>query len=318
MKKTLILAFVLGLALSAFGQVQMIPTTFSAAVTSTSTTTVVLTAVTGLNSNSYAVAANTTFLYASGEMMAVNAVNGKTLSVTRGYSGSRALKHASGELVFVGPSNFFSATRPGLLPGGACTRSDFPALPRPSVQGQVIYDCLGGVIVIGQNNPLPQFEWTFPNTGAVLYTGVGTGSAGTAPSATTMYCSEIDIPSSKLLTGMAVLNGGTASTDHWIYALYDASGNLLANTATAGTTASGTNVYQQIAFTSKYYAVGPAQYFGCLQGDHTGSSTVTMIKTGMQDTYLTKGQTSSVFGTLPALTVPTTFTTAVGPYWELY
>ena len=88
--------------------------------------------------------------------------------------------------------------------------------------------------------------------------------------------------------------------------------------ATAGTTASGTNVYQKIAFTSKYYAVGPAQYFGCLEGNGGGSSTVTMIKTGMQDTYLTKGQTGTTFGTLPALTVPTTFTSAVGPYWQLY
>jgi hypothetical protein len=36
------------------------------------------------------------------------------------------------------------------------------------------------------------------------------------------------------------------------------------------------------------------------------------------DNTLTKGQTGATFGTIPALTVPTTFTTAVGPYVYLY
>lgn len=319
MKKLFILTLALFLSLSAFGQVKLIPTTLSAAITSTSTTTVVVAAATGLNSNSYAIAAKTSYLWIDGEYMAVNAVNSTTLSVTRGYSGSRAMTHASGALVFVGPSNFFSSSVPGILPGGSCTRANIPALPRPSIQSQSIFDCLGGQWVQGialASNV--QFELQFPATGAVVYTGVGTGSAGTAPGSTTMYCSEINLPNSKNLTGMAVLNGGTAATDKWIYALYDNTGNLLANTAVAGTTAASANVYQQIAFTSKYYAVGPAKYFGCLQGNGAGSSTVTMIKTGMQDTFLTKGQTGTTFGTLPTLTVPTTFTTAVGPYWQLY
>jgi len=319
MKKTLftVLSVALLSALS-FAQVTLVPTTLSSAVSSTSTTTVVVAAATGLNSNSYAIAAGTSYLFIDGEFMAVNAVNSTTLSVTRGYGGSRAQKHASGAPVFVGPANFFSQSRPGVLPGGACTRSDFPALPRPDIASQSVFDCLGGLIVVGQVNPQPQWKFLSPNPGAVLYTGVGTGSAGTAPGSTTQYCSEIDLPANQFLTGMAVLNGGTAATDKWIYALYDGSGNLLANTAVAGTTATGTNVYQQIAFTSKYFAVGPARYFGCLQGNGGGSSTVTMIKTGMQDTFLTKGVTGQTFGTLASFTVPTTFTTAVGPYWELY
>ena len=321
MKKLVVLfAFVALLVAPVFAQVTMIPTTFSSAVTSTSATQVVVTAATGLNSNSYAITAGSSYLYADGELMAVNAVNGTTLSVTRGYSGSRAILHTTSTPVFVGPANFFSSARPGLsaATGTACTANTFPAVPRPDVQSQDIYTCIGGIIVRGIVKLPPQFGIPFPNTGAVLYTGVGTGSAGTAPGSTTLYCTEINLENSKLLTGMAVLNGGTAATDKWIYALYDSAGTLLANTATAGTTASGTNVYQKIAFTSKYYAVGPAQYFGCLEGNGGGSSTVTMIKTGMQDTYLTKGQTGTTFGTLPALTVPTTFTSAVGPYWQLY
>jgi hypothetical protein len=43
-----------------------------------------------------------------------------------------------------------------------------------------------------------------------------------------------------------------------------------------------------------------------------------MAVTGVNDNILTKGQTGATFGTLPALTVPTAFTTAVGPYVYLY
>lgn len=319
MKKTLILSLFVALFASlSFAQVTIVPTTLSAAVTSTSQKSFVLTAVTGLNSNTYSLAAGTSYLYIDGEYVSVDAISGKTVSVTRGISGSRAMTHASGALVFAGPANFFSTSRPGLLPGGSCTASNSPALPRPDISTQTIFNCLGGLWVQGQIAAVTPYEIQFPDTGAVVYTGVGTGSAGTAPGATTLYCSEINLPFSKNLTGMAVLNGGTAATDKWIYALYDSAGNLLANTATAGTTATGTNVYQKIAFTSTYYAVGPMRYYGCLEGNAGGSSTVTMIKTGMQDTYTTKGQTGTTFGTLPALTVPTTFTTAVGPYWFLY
>ena len=321
MKKTLMLvSFVALLSALSFAQVAMIPTTLSVAVTSSSQTTVQLAAVTGLNSNSYALAAGTSYLYVDGEFMSVTAVNAKTVSVVRGYSGTRAATHASGAYVFAGPANFFSASRPGLLPAGSCTRSNIPALPRPDVNSQQILDCVGGVWTVGQYANMPGVSEPLPQTGAVSLTGVGTGSAGTAVTpSTTYFCSEIDVPFSRLLTGMAVLNGGTAATDTWIYLLYDASGNLLANTATAGTTASGTNVYQQIAFTSKYWITGPAKYYACLNGSATGSSTATMLKTGMQDTFAAGGVTGQTFGTASAtITVPTTFTTAKGPYWELY
>lgn len=326
MKKTLFstLAALL-IALPAFGQVSLIPTTLASAITS-SQTNIQLAAVTGLNSNSYAIAAQTSYLYADGELMAVNSVGTScgsactNLSVTRGYGGSQGRAHVSGALVFVGPSTFFSADLPGLQPatGSGCTRSNFPAVPRPDVQTQNIFDCIGGVVVQGITSAVPQYEIPFPDSGAVTYTGVGSGSAGTAAGATTLYCTEVNLTYNKFLTGMAMLNGGTAATGKWIYALYDSAGNLLANTAVAGTVATGTNAFQKIAFTSKYYAVGPAKYFGCMESNAGGSITFTAIVTGMQDTYLTKGQTGTTFGTLPALTVPTTFTTAVGPYWLLY
>ena len=43
-----------------------------------------------------------------------------------------------------------------------------------------------------------------------------------------------------------------------------------------------------------------------------------MAHTAYQDNFLTKGQTGVTFGTVPTLTVPTSFTDAVGPYVYLY
>ena len=84
--------------------------------------------------------------------------------------------------------------------------------------------------------------------------------------------------------------------------------------ATAGTA----STYEEIPFTASYYAVGPAQYFGCLQTNGT-TATVRMLVTSTQQQRLTKGITAMTFATIPAtITVPTTFTTAVGPYEEFY
>ncbi len=105
-------------------------------------------------------------------------------------------------------------------------------------------------------------------------------------------------------------------TDKHLVALLDSAGNVLATSALAGATSSGASTFQTYAFTSQYFAVGPAQYFACMQSNGT-TDNIRMIPTGTQDTYLTTSKTGS-FGTIPTITVPTTFTTAVGPYSFLY
>lgn len=323
MKKTLIFAFLMVFAVAGFAQVTVIPTTLSAAVTSTSATTVVVAAATGLNSNSYSIAANTSFLYIDGELMAVNSVNGTTLKVTRGYGGSRAGAHKSGALVFVGPANFFSTARPGLAPNGACTRSDMPALPRPDVSSQAIFDCLGGQWVVGQNGTVPNYTFNAPPVGGVLYTGIN--GSGTTEATNTQYCTEVDLPSNMFVTGLGVLNGTTVGADKHVVALYDGSGNLLYQSAAAGATTATASNFQNFAFTldgngntiSKAYLVGPARYFACAQSNGN-TDNVRMAVTGQNDGVLTKSVSSITFGTFTALTVPTSFTTAVGPYFRLY
>ena len=315
MKNTLTNSLILcGLLLAAslsFAQTIVPFTTLAAAITSSSSqqNTFKLTSTTGI-------VANSTVLFIEGEADFVNAVNGSYVSVTRGQPSSRVSPHLSGAMVWYGPPSYFQSATPAGYPFGSCTRSTAFVLPYIDITNNVISDCLGGVWVNGDTVPqtLSPFRVLAPNSGAVLYTGVGTSTATVAG---TLYCTEIDLPFNKLLTGIGKMNGATATTDNHLVILYDASGNLLANSATAGVLAATASTYQTIPFTSKYFAVGPAQYFGCVQSNGT-TATLNMIKTGMQDTYLTTSKTG-VFGTIPTtITAPTTFTTVVGPYLELY
>lgn len=298
----------LALALPAWGATVISRTTLSAAISSTSTNTVVVASATGIT-------ANVTALFIDAEYMTVNSVNGTTLSVTRQ---GRATTHASGALVWLGPPIAFKAAVPPGFPAGSCSRTTELYLPYVNVVDGTISDCLGGVWVNGVTSPLQntQFRVWDENPGYVVYTAINTN--GTTLGATTMYCSEVDLPANKLVTGIGILNGTTVGTDNHLVALYDASGNLLANSATAGALAAGASVFQNFNFTANYFAVGPATYFGCMQTNGT-TATVRMLTTGQQDTLLTKGVTGQTFGTVPAtFTAPTTFTTAVGPYLYLY
>jgi hypothetical protein len=190
-------------------------------------------------------------------------------------------------------------------------------LPFVNAQTGNISDCLGGKWVKGPLAPLTQFRVFNPNTGGTAYTSINT--SGTTLAATTMYCTELDLPTNKLLTGLAVLNGTSADgTDKHLVALYDAGGNLLANSALAGAATSGASVFQQFAFTSPFFAVGPASYFACMQTNGTTNTVRMAVTGGSADNILTKGVTGQTFGTLAAFTAPTTFTTAVGPYVYAY
>ncbi len=149
--------------------------------------------------------------------------------------------------------------------------------------------------------------------------GVAYGSFGTNTTlvAGTVYWAEVFIPRNTTLTGAGVLNGATVGTNKWIVGLYaSAGGAVLANSALAGTTSSGANAFQQIAFTATYAAVGPARYWIAFQSDGATDTLRTIAANTFVD-VLTKSVTGT-FGTLPSLTVPTTFTADVGPIAYVY
>ena len=321
----------------AFGQTLLTTTTLSAAVpnsTSSALTSgnqgiVSVASATGISAptpnsgNTYGLATSNaqTYLYVDRELMQVTGVSGTNVSVIRGVSSTAASSHASSALVFVVPAADVNGDsgRLGGTPAGSCTRTSELYLPHIQWISGTVSDCIGGQWVQGDATQTQRIasKWFYaPPPGGTIYTSLNT--AGTTLAATTMYCTEIQLPYSKQVTGIGVLNGTTVGTDKHLVALYDATGNLLANSATAGVASATASNYQQIAFTSPYYVVGPGQYFGCMQTNGT-TDTVRMLVTQVLDQYLTKGVTSITFGTVPAtITVPTTFTTAVGPYLQLY
>lgn len=147
--------------------------------------------------------------------------------------------------------------------------------------------------------------------GAVAYSSLGTSAVHVAGS---IYVSEVQVVGWKTLTGIGVLNGATVGTDNLIVALYDTNGKLLANSATAGTLSAGANAFQQIAFTSTY-AIKPGRYFIALQCNGTTATTRRIAAS----TYLNFASvTAGTFGTLPAITPPTSTASDAGPIGYLY
>ena len=145
-------------------------------------------------------------------------------------------------------------------------------------------------------------------------------TAGTdkTPVSGTRYSCSIFIPHNMILTGIGYLIGTVGGTDKAIVELHDADGTLLANSALAGTTVGTLATFQEIAFTAPVEIVGPGWYFLSVTVNGTTCRLRTIATAlGISQTALTKSATGT-FGTVGALTVPTTFTADVGPIAYTY
>lgn len=150
----------------------------------------------------------------------------------------------------------------------------------------------------------------YPNIpiGSVAYGSLGTN---TTPVAGTVYVSTITVPLDITLSAIGCMNGGTAATDKLLYSLYDAtSGVLLANTALAGTTATGTDAFQELALVTNYTMRAGRYYVGWQT-----NGTTTRFRTVAAATYINiaSGSATGTFGTLPTIVPPTTFTADKAP-----
>ena len=308
-------AVLLTVSTAANAQCVLTPTTLSAAVADGRTQTFVVASATP-NSTTTCSGANVAAgnsMYVDRELVSITAVNSTTVSVIRGQGGTQAQPHSSGALVFVGKPQFFS----NFVNVRKCTRTSEAVLPIFSISNGASYDCLNGTLAGGGTNGTAvsaPFRIMSPNPGATAYTSIETN--GVAGATTSAYCTEVNVTSAKLLTGIAVLNGTTVGTDKRVMILYDAGGNALANSATAGTTTATSSVYQAHAFTATYFAV-PGRYLGCMQINGTTDTTRHSI-TGANDNIIAGAVTGQTFGTVATITAPTTYTTATGAYIYLY
>jgi len=141
-------------------------------------------------------------------------------------------------------------------------------------------------------------------------TTTGTDTAGVA---TQIWVGELRIGSNTLLTGLSYLIGSVGGTDKAIAILYDSAGNVLANSALAGTTVGTTATMQRLPFVTAY-AAGPGLYY---VGISTNGTTAKLRTQAFGDTNagVITGQT---FGTLAAITPPSTFTASQAPVVMTY
>lgn len=150
----------------------------------------------------------------------------------------------------------------------------------------------------------------FKNFGRA-YDGLTTGTS-TTPSATVLYMSQIYIPSNVTLTGIKVNSGATVGTNKYIVALFNSAGTPVANSNLAGVTTANADAYQTIAFTGTYAAVGPGVYWIGLYVNGT-TDRFRSIAAGGEGKGLAGSVSAQTFGTVAAVTVPTTFTADLGP-----
>lgn len=139
-----------------------------------------------------------------------------------------------------------------------------------------------------------------------------TSGTSTTPGATTVYVSQIYIPSGCTLTGIGVSNGATVGTNKYIVALFDSTGTLGRSSDLAGTTITGADVYQEINFTSTYAANGPGVYWIGLYVNGTTDRFRSIPSVGAF-AGLAGSVTGQTFGTIASLTLPSTFTADKGP-----
>jgi hypothetical protein len=149
-----------------------------------------------------------------------------------------------------------------------------------------------------------------------------TSGTDATPVVTELYLAELFVPTPMTVTGVAIFNG-TAVTDDVKVGLYSADGTLLATNCTAlgaGTTQAGTDAYQRVPFTAAAVILGPQTCFVGLIFDGTTSRFNTHTVGNFGAGKLTSHVYADAMLTtaLSGLTMPTTFTTALGPIASLY
>ncbi len=131
--------------------------------------------------------------------------------------------------------------------------------------------------------------------------------------ATVTWVSEIRIPENALITGLSILLGSVGGTDKIIVALFDANGNVLATSALAGVTAGTAATFQRVPFTAPFQA-GPGKYYAAAA---TNGTTAKLLLQAAGD-HDAGSITGGTFGTVVAITPPSTFTAAKAPIAMTY
>ena len=147
------------------------------------------------------------------------------------------------------------------------------------------------------------------NIGPTALTSIGTNTTDVAGQ---FWITDIYIPVTMSISKIGFLQGGTATTDKVLVALYGPTGTLLTTSALAGVTLSGANTFQEQTLLAAQTLLGPGTYYIAVQGNGTAAGAIqTLASPNIQNrTAILAG----AFGTVPAtITIPTTWTTGQAP-----
>ena len=185
-----------------------------------------------------------------------------------------------------------------------------PCLPALTVTGPL--NASAGVQPVGTAAAGPLSVANYP-MGSVALASIGTNTADVAGQ---LWVTGVWVPASKTITKINYLSGGTATTDNFLVAIYDANGKLLGSSAAAGVLVATANIFQSISLTASTTLSGPGLYYVAVQGNGTAAGAIQTLS-ALYNTVPTT-VVSGTFGTVPAsITVPTTFTAANGPVIQL-
>jgi len=162
----------------------------------------------------------------------------------------------------------------------------------------------------------------FPNieVGSVAYGSLG--SVLSPPVTGTLYVTDVVIRKDMTATGIGILNGATCGTNAYVLWLFDSSGLAVANTSLSGTTCSGTDAFQQIAFTSTKALTAGRYFIGARVNGTTdrtrfvaGSTFLGLICSATAHSSTVVGSFGSSIFAIPA---PTAFTAGQCPIAYVY
>jgi hypothetical protein len=169
----------------------------------------------------------------------------------------------------------------------------------------------GGVVAAGGFTATPRCVHTGGNAATAAADGTNLDVV-----VTELYVAECFVPANCTVTGVALFMGANTNGNAKVM-LFDSTGARVAISASTNVSGFTADSYTRVDFTAPYAAVGPATYYvGVINDDNTND-----LNTHVVGNFGAGKITSLVYGTpagYASITVPTTFTTGLGPIATLY
>lgn len=197
-----------------------------------------------------------------------------------------------------------------LLAGGAAIIPAAAAVTLPATAG-TLQTREAGVASAGGFSVTPRNVHTGDNPATAAADGTNLDAV-----VTELYVTEVFVPCNMTVTGVAPFWGANTNGNAKVM-LFNSAGTRVAISASTDVSGHTADAYTRIPFSATYAAVGPATYYvGIICDDNTHD-----LNTHVVGSFGAGKITGLVYATesgYASITVPTTFTTGLGPIASLY